>query len=97
MKIRYFFIRLEAHFDSSRATTYVVVLKVKLEFLKKKVRSSIVSSNIIGRISHSHAIFKRRQQKQRISAFEGLCKRIGDVHVRITSLVHSSLLTCLLV
>jgi hypothetical protein len=36
MKIRYFFIRLEAHFDSPRATTYVIVLQVKLEIPEKK-------------------------------------------------------------
>jgi hypothetical protein len=40
MKIRYLFIRLEAHFDSSRTATYAIVLKVKFEIPeKKKVRS----------------------------------------------------------
>jgi hypothetical protein len=38
MKIRYFFIRLEAYFDSSRATTYVMVLKVKFEIREIEVK-----------------------------------------------------------
>jgi hypothetical protein len=36
MKIRYLFIRLEAHFDSSRTATYAIVLKVKFEIPEKK-------------------------------------------------------------
>jgi hypothetical protein len=36
MKIRYLFIGLEAHFDSSRTATYAIVLKVKFEIPEKK-------------------------------------------------------------
>jgi hypothetical protein len=36
MKIRYLFIRLEAHFDSSRTATYAITLKVNFEIPEKK-------------------------------------------------------------